>query len=189
MYIEDGKGLNGKAAVDSNQKLEVASEAASTLYHKSKKGASVYVQYAKRNFGVADSNENIFHMEYTGSGTLCVSKAVCASNAEACKIEFYKSPVYTSGGDLRSAINLNFGSAIPASTIAYISDTSEVQMTVDSDLELMDVRLSSTGDTTETVDFEGAIRLRKGDTFGAFGEVTSVAANERVRISLYFWEE
>lgn len=188
MYIEDGKGINGKAAVDANQKLEVAAESADIMYHKSKNDASVYVQYSKRNFATTN-DEGIFHLTYTGNGTLCIGSAVVASNAAACKIEFFKNPVYTSGGDSRPAINLNFGSAIPASTTCYISDTTEVIMSTSSVLEMMDVRLSAPGDTTETIEFKGGIRMQKGDTFGAMGSVTSVASSERVRISLYMWEE
>lgn len=189
MRIEDGGGNHGDAKVSESQKLLTESETASILYHKSKDEGSVYVQYAKRNFAAANTNENIFHLKYTGEDTLVIYKCLVASNAAACKIEFYKNPVYISGGDLRPAVNLNFGSAIPSDSACYISDTTQVQMTVDSTLEIMDVRLSSTGDTSETIDFEGAVRLKKGDTFGAFGEVTSVAASERVRISLFFFEE
>lgn len=186
MYIEDGKGNNGKASVDSNQKLEVAAESASILYHKSKNDNSVYVLYCKRDFAAATTNENIFHFEYTGSGTLCVAKAVCVTNSTAGKIEFFKNPVYTSGGASVVPINLNFGSAIPASVTAYHGGTTLV-MTTDAANEMMDVRLASTGDTSETIDFEGAIRMRKGDTFGAKGEVSTIA--DKIRISIYFWEE
>lgn len=188
MRIEDGKGKNGYASVDVNQKLEVAAESADIMYHKSKNDNTVYVQYSKRNFATTN-DEGIFHLTYTGSGTLCIGSAVVASNAANCKIEFFKNPVYTSGGDLRPAINLNFSSAIPSSTTCYISDTTAVVMTTDPVEEMMDVRLSSPGDTTETVEFKGAIRMQKGDTFGAIGAVTATASSERVRISLYMWEE
>jgi len=187
MRIEDGGGNNGFAKVDSNQKLEVASEAASILYHKSKLNASVYVQYSKRNFAAATTDENIFHMTYTGEGTLVIAKAVCATNSTSGKVEFFKNPTYTSGGDSREAINFNFGSSLPANTTTYSSDTSEVVMTTVSANELMDVRISINGDSTESVDFEGALRLKKGDSFGAKGEVATIA--ERIRISLFFFEE
>jgi len=187
MRIEDANGNRGMAGVNEKGKLEVASEAASQLYHKSKDDQSVYFQYSKRNFTLGTTDENIFHLQYTGEGTLVISKAICATNSTSGKVEFFVAPVYTSGGDLRAAVNLNRGSSLPSDSVCYISDTTEVVMTTDSVNEIMDIRISINGDSTETVDFEGALRLKKGDTFGAKGEVAT--SGERIRVSLFFFEE
>lgn len=188
MRIEDGGGENGFAKVDNNQKLEVASESASILYHKSKDDAAVYFQYSKRTFAAAATNEGIFYFEYTGEGTCVIHKVfVTAKSPLGAKIELYVDSAYTSGGTLRTAVNLNRASSLPSDTTCYISDASETIMTHVSANEIADIRLQDTGDTFEIIDFDGALRLKKGNTLAALGEVGAIG--DKVRVEIFFSEE
>jgi len=188
MKLEDGGGSGKLAKIDENQKLSVASESADILYHKSKDKSSVYFQYSKRTFAAASTNEGIFYFEYTGEGTCVIHKVlVTAKSPLGMKIELYVDSEYTSGGTLRPAVNLDRSSSLPSNTTCYISDASETIMVHDGSLEIADIRLMDSGDTFETLDFNGAIRLKKGNTLACLGEAGAIG--DKVRVEVFFSEE
>ena len=176
---------NGNSvAIGDDRRLRTSAVTENEIAYISREEESTFVIYAKRDFAAAATNESIFCMKYTGSKRLKVHSITFSSNSPDAKVEVYYDPTYTSGGatlSIDSGIsNENRQSSKPLEVVAYHGATTLV-MTVDSNLEVLDVRLNR---STFEKKFEGLI-LGKNDSIGIIGSVQTIAEKIRCMVECY----
>lgn len=185
-YIKDGTGKGYIGKVDSNNRVWVYATSRAEIAFQSEHNQRAFMSYTKRDFAAGSTDEGIFHLTYTGSGSLHIAQIILSTNSTLAKAELYVDSVYTSGGDLRTAINLNRKSSVSSESTIYTGE-SDLSFTYTDTKEIVDIRLSSNGQPSFKLDFQGGLILGTNNTLGLIGEVAS--AGDEMRASIYYYEE
>ena len=180
--LEDGKGSGKKAAVTSDNRLDVTAKTESRIYYESRDNQKAFSVYGKSNFvGITDAN--ILYMKYTGDVDLHIKEIMFASNSPDAKIEVYFDPTGVSGGTTVLPLNMNRGSALTSETTC-LNGAADLTGTVTTANEMFDVRLNN---SSFNKDFHSALILSKNTNIFILGSVAT--AGDKIRVMVYFYEE
>ena len=186
MQIQDGKGTQRLAEVDSEFKLMTRSVTSTELGHASIDEEVAFTAYLRHAFVAADTNENVAHIQNHGTGNIVIDQITFSTNtATSMKIELFFIGDLTSGGTERTPLNLNRGSKVTSDLHAHYNDGSSLLFTTTAANEFLDIRLSS-GQNTFTFDFKDALILAPDEGIAFVGEAGAIG--DKVRLNVYYYE-
>jgi hypothetical protein len=180
--IEDGKGSGKKAAVTTDNRLDVTAKTEDRIYYSSRDAQKAFSVYGKRNFAAGSTNENVLYVKYTGQTDLHIKEIMFSSNSADAKVEVYFNPTGVSGGSEIIPLNMNRSSAVTSETECLNGNTT-LTASVTSANEMFDVRLSN---SSFVMDFHSAIILPKNSEILILGSVEN--ADEKIRVMIYYYE-
>jgi hypothetical protein len=193
MSIELFDSSSGKSAqINSERQLSVSGVSKSEIAFVSENKGDAFTVYAKRDVSADNTNEGILYLKYTGSRKLHVASIWFSSDVSinSAKVEVYYDPTYSSGGTLlaenQGILNQNRQSSNSLDILAYHGGTA-LSITVDSNLEVFDVRLP--GNSIEKK-FDGLV-LGKNKSIGIIGSVFTgnvAAGTNRIRCMVECYE-
>jgi len=182
--IKDGTGAGYVVKVDSQNRLSTVTTSRTEIRHVSETSGKAYVAYTKRDFVAgSQTNENICHFKYTGSGECHIQRIIFSTDGASSKAEMFFAPTSVSGGDALVALNLN-RTVGNVSETTILTGTSDITATTATANEFLDARLII---NTFTYDFDGAVILGKNDSFLIKGSVAS--ASDKMRCVIFFYED
>lgn len=183
---------NGDAAqVNSAGRLLTSTDSQSLIGSRSDFFGQSFTAYGKTTLG-GTANENIFYLKNTGVDHLHLSSMTFSSPAAAMKIEVYVDSPYVSGGynlqtggSVSQVKNLNLGSGNTPNILCLDGRLNDLSLTVNSEDEILDVRLSS-GFTTFTYRFDDALIIPRNHSIMVLAAGTN---GDKVRVATQFFFE
>lgn len=188
--LKDGKGRGYTAGINIHNRLLVDAVTRQEISFVSQEHGSAFAAYGKRDFVAADTDEAIFSMVYTGDTRLVIDRIIFSTNSAMATIEMYAEHTRTSGGTLRTPVNLNRSDGRTSETTVYIGISGsggELTLDYEDDNEILDLKLTSNGLPTYTHDFHNSLVLGKNDNVAIVGKVSSIG--DKIRASVFYFEE
>ena len=182
--IEDGTGQGYKAAVTSNNRLDVSSRSADRIYYVSKYIEKAFTVNFEHTQATGGSSEGMGYITYTGNDSLYISKIILSSeDTGLTKFGVWADPT-VSGGVSDTAINLNLTSAISSETT--IRDNSDgTTVTISGGNSISTVRLNNAG--SFDISFDNALILGKNDVIAI--KASASTTSSKTRATIIFYEE
>ena len=162
--IEDGKGTGKRAEVLEDNSLSVTSVTSNKIAKISNDFAKSYDFHFKRVIAAASTVEQVAYLEYNGDQRLFVESITMSredvnlSSGSQALVEVISKPVYTSGGDSITPVNINLGSSNTVLATAY-SGTTTLVIDQSNAKKIFD----SVVENSNIVSTSGALILTKGD--------------------------
>ena len=155
MKIQDGRGKNGDAAVDADQRLTVSSsstEASAVISHE--KGLTYVAVYEF----TAAANDIVAYLKNTSSDKVIEIDDIEVGGLQAIKWKVFKCTGTAAAGESVTPTSLNLSKNIPAEAIAMAGDTTITGLTLAGAIG----SIRSPANTTAIEDFKGALVLGPG---------------------------
>jgi len=185
--IEDGAGTGIKAKVDTEQRLLTLAVTKSRIVDRAEVGES-YVAYSRHAIEVVDTNEPLVH--FANGDTvrhIHIDKIVLATNsAGIVKAELFVDATLTSGGSLVLPLNTNRSNGKASIAVTRDNRSDDLVIGTVAAKEFLDMRFGE-GQHTVQIEFDGALILGPGDSFGIIVEGPTIG--DKVRASTYFYED
>lgn len=182
--IQDGTGSGRMARIDEKNRLEVISVSVPIITQAAHDG-DAYAIRGSHTIEVTDTEENVLHVTNDNPAAYLYIHNLHFSIKTSTGVvgKSYFGATRTSGGTVKTAINMNRGVAKEALLTAYDNSSDDLVLSVDSDLEFELLR----GSTTQTVCARsgGSIILGPGDAF-AFRAIGT--AGDIVELSVFVFE-
>ena len=188
--IEDGTGTGYSAKVSSDNRLEVHTHS-TNIKSISRETGRAYSTYVKRDITVANTEEPLGVIEYTGAGELVISEitfsmSINSTDFAYARIEVHVDPTGVSGGTAHTAIPMNRGNLVVSDTTVISGDTAITIDALSSATEIYHTQLCSHGSTAFTWSLQDSLILIKGDkivisTKGASAGATLPSVRATVR--------
>src|SRR3972149_1555803 len=165
MFIKDPRTGNAQRITDQGRAM-VEGPMISRLGHISDIIQSAYSIYGRINLTLTATDQYLLFIQNDSDDQLHISNLTTSTNGSAVKVEGHLNGTRTSGGVVRTPLNMNRYSGNIAALTIYDGGAADLVCAVPAGQagELIDMRLS-TGFSTYTHDFKDALILKKNDTF------------------------
>ena len=185
MLIEDGKGRGRMAAVNDDNRLEVASVVIPIINNSAGNG-DTYTLLGNHTVQSADTEENVIYLlnSNTSMHIHVQSFNYAVFSTEAVWLRTYFAVTRTSGGTARSPTQLNRGSAKQAGITSYDNSSNDLVLVTTNQVQFTEVVIP--GINTLSVCYDGAILMGPGDSLRVTAEGGDVG--DKVTVGLLFYE-
>lgn len=189
--LKDGIGRGYTAGIDSNNRILTFSTIRSSIGWISETKGTAFAACVATDSVQAGVERPIFYAKYTGDGSLHVDRLIYSTNTvdvSGSAFRLTANPTFVSGGTIQEPVNLNLSSGRSSFLELYNNDANDLDITATTDKTILCARLSKENKTF-ILPLDGALILRKNQTFAVFGTAYSVGIETRVGLEFYEEED